>query len=119
MTGSGEFSAVTRGGRKIRRGCVLLYCVAADPGSGSGEPSDDSGTPMKVGLIVNRAVGNSVARHRVSRVLRHELARRMGSIDPGARLVVRALPGAGQRSNASIARDLGLCLGSASGGSNG
>lgn len=119
MTRSGDFSATTRGGRKIRRGCLLLYFAAPDGGAASGGSFEESDVPTKVGLIVNRGVGNSVARHRVSRVIRHELAHWMDSMDPGSKLVVRALPQTGQRTNAKIARDLDRCLGSIAGGSNG
>ena len=64
----------------------------------------------RVGLIVGRPVGNSVARHRVARVIRHRLASQLASLPPGSNVVVRALPGSGGRPNATISVDLDRCL---------
>ena len=110
ITNSTDFSLVTRSGRKTRRGCLLVYTKA--PVSmrpiGSGKPMEDR--TARVGLIVSRGVGNSVVRHRVSRVIRHQMSERVSAFRPGTMLVVRALPGAGSEPNAGIARDLKLCL---------
>jgi ribonuclease P protein component len=47
-----------------------------------------------VGFVVNKAVGGSVVRHRVTRRLRAQLAQRLAALPPGSGTVVRALPGA-------------------------
>lgn len=64
-----------------------------------------TGSPVRVGFVVSKAVGNSVVRHRVSRRLRHVVADRLGTLAPGSSLVVRALPPAAQASSAELAHD--------------
>jgi ribonuclease P protein component len=116
MTRSGDFSATTRKGRKHRRGSLVTYFCPADSVQVSSSALGEADVPTRVGLIVNRRVGNAVARHRVSRVLRHRLADRIQSLNPGSRLVVRVLPGAGTQPNAEISRDLDFCLSLFAGG---
>lgn len=80
---SAEFTAVTRAGSRARRDDVLAYVLA----TGSPEPA-------RCGLIVGKSVGGSVARHRVSRILRAALASIIPALPAGHLVVVRALPGA-------------------------
>lgn len=110
IVSSTDFSSVTRRGRKTRRGCLLVYSQAPEDLEPSGSESPMSDQIARVGLIVSRGVGNSVARHRVSRVLRHQMKGHVSSLRPGTMLVVRALPESGEKANAAIARDLQLCL---------
>jgi ribonuclease P protein component len=65
----------------------------------------DGGAP-RAGLVVSKAVGGSVVRHRVSRRLRHLLAPRLGELPPGAMVVVRALPLAADATSAELGDDL-------------
>jgi ribonuclease P protein component len=60
----------------------------------------------RAGFVVSRAVGGSVVRHRVARRLRHLVRDRVGSLPPGARLVVRALPPSADAPSALLADDL-------------
>lgn len=50
-----------------------------------------------MGLIVGKKVGNSVQRHRVSRVLRHGIADSLAELPAGTVVVIRALAGAAER----------------------
>lgn len=50
-----------------------------------------------MGLIVGKKVGNSVQRHRISRVVRHGLAGSLSELPAGTIVVIRALPGAVER----------------------
>ena len=43
------------------------------------------------GLIVNKSVGGSVSRHRVSRQLRHLISAHISNIPTGSKLVIRVL----------------------------
>ena len=72
---------------------VHLHCAAAD------------NTP-RAGLVVSKAVGGAVVRHRVSRKLRHLLAPRLSALPSGAMLVVRALPPASSATSAELGDDL-------------
>jgi ribonuclease P protein component len=65
-----------------------------------------TGSPVRVGFVVSKAVGNSVVRHRVSRRLRHLVGDRLGTLAPGSTLVVRALPAAATASSAELGSDL-------------
>ena len=72
--------------------------------------TEASATAPTGGLIVSRAVGNSVVRHRVARRLRAQMADRIPQLAPGSRTVVRALPPAAQASSAQLGADLGHAL---------
>ena len=70
----------------------------------------DADEPLRVGIIVARSVGNAVARNVVRRRYR-AVGREF--VDAGARgndVVVRALPGAAQRSWATLADDMHTAL---------
>jgi ribonuclease P protein component len=61
-------------------------------------------------MIVGRAVGGSVERHRVSRRLRAQLAQRLDRLPAGSGTVVRALPAARTATSAALGVDLDLAL---------
>jgi ribonuclease P protein component len=69
----------------------------------------DDGAPV-VGFVVGKGVGGSVVRHRVSRRLRHEMARRVDLLPLGSGTVVRALPGAAEDDSARFGSDLDVAL---------
>jgi ribonuclease P protein component len=99
ITHRDEFATAIRRGRRIGRThlVVHLHVPAVDPSS------DDA---PRAGFVVSRAVGGSVVRHRVARRLRHLVRDRVGSLPPGARLVVRALPPSADAPSALLADDL-------------
>jgi len=99
MRRSGDFGAVVRGGRRARRGSVVVHHRA---GLHDG--------PAVIGLVVGKSVGGSVVRHRVSRRLRAELARRLDVLPAGSGTVVRALPEAGTATSAELGADLERAL---------
>jgi ribonuclease P protein component len=70
----------------------------------------NSGHPARAGLVVGKSVGNSVVRHRVSRRLREQLRGELSLLAEGDRVVVRALPGAADRSSAALGEDLRASL---------
>jgi len=83
MRSAADFSETTRRGTKVTRGSVVVYLHRS---------ADD--TPPRLGLIVGKAVGGSVVRHRAARRLRAALAPVVVDLPQGSRVVVRALPGA-------------------------
>lgn len=104
LTSAGEFASVIRRGRRSGRGRLVVHLQImghSDGGSGDG----GTGVP-RAGLVVSRAVGGSVVRHRVSRRLRHLLAPRLAALPEGSRVVVRALPPAADASSAELGVDL-------------
>jgi ribonuclease P protein component len=93
------FAAVLRGGSRVRRGALVVHARAAM-----------TDAAPHLGLVVGRAVGNSVTRHRVTRRLRAQLAARLNRIPAGTAIVVRALPDAAAASSAALGADLDRAL---------
>jgi ribonuclease P protein component len=109
MRRSTDFAETIRRGRRVGRRTLVVHLlrpVAAAGGSSTAGPLPAA----QVGLVVSRAVGNSVVRHRVSRRLRAVIAPRLVSLPQGTRLVVRALPAGATASSAELASDLEAAL---------
>lgn len=73
-------------------------------------PAEPREVPARAGLVVSKAVGGSVTRHRVARRLRHLLAVRLADLEAGSRLVIRAAPAASTATSAELAADLDKAL---------
>ena len=99
LRSSVEFTEVVRRGRRASRPLLTVHALA-----GGGD------RPARAGLVVSKAVGGSVVRHRTSRRLRHLLRDRIGGLPLGLRLVVRAAPGAGAAPSSALAVDLDRAL---------
>lgn len=87
---SDDFAVAMRRGRRFAHGPVVFHVGIA--------PDDD----RRCGFVVSKAVGGSVVRHRVTRRLRHVCGEIYHALPLGARLVVRALPGAADASFAEL-----------------
>ncbi|ABM16829.1 MULTISPECIES: ribonuclease P protein component [Mycolicibacterium] len=83
MTRSTEFGATVSKGTRAAQPDVVVYRLRSDQTADPGP---------RVGLIVSKAVGNAVQRHRVSRRLRHAALAVLEDLDPSDRVVIRALP---------------------------
>jgi ribonuclease P protein component len=97
-----EFRDVVRHGRRARVRRLMVYAVARQVRDEDAEPA--------VGLIVSKAVGAAVVRHRVSRQLRALMHERLPVLVPGVRIVIRAFPAAAGTPSARLARDLDSAL---------
>jgi ribonuclease P protein component len=95
LTRRDEFDSVVRRGRRSGRSRLVVHLS---------DGATDTGP--RAGFVVSRAVGNAVVRHRVARRLRHLVAPRLQQLQPGTRLVVRALPPSADASSAELAADL-------------
>ena len=80
MTRSAEFSATVKHGVRAVQPDLVVHARR-----------DDDGGP-RIGLVVSKSVGSAVQRHRVSRRLRHVARSVIPDLDPGDRVVIRALP---------------------------
>lgn len=98
MRSSAHFTATVSRGRRLPSGPVVLHLL---PPSTSPAAST---APTTVGLVVSRAVGGAVVRHRVSRRLRHVIAAHVDDLPPGTALVVRALPSAANSTSVELDR---------------
>nr|WP_221332854.1 ribonuclease P protein component [Nocardia transvalensis] len=97
-----DFSRTVRRGRRIGRRDLVVHALLLEPEVRIGGP--------RFGLIVSKAVGNAVVRHRVARRLRHICAGLADEIPAEADIVIRALPGAAELSSAELDRQLRAAL---------
>jgi ribonuclease P protein component len=101
MTRSADFGlTVNRGVRAAQPDLVVHALHSRD---------DLSGAP-KIGLVVSKAVGSSVDRHRVSRKLRHVAYGLLSELNPGDLIVIRALPGSSHAVSARLEKQLRSAL---------
>jgi ribonuclease P protein component len=74
--------------------------------SAARNPARPRPASARVGLVVGRAVGNSVVRHRVSRRLRAAAAQELHRLPSSADLVLRARPEAAAADFSTLRADL-------------
>ena len=99
MVRADDFRLVVRRGRRSVTPSAIYYRLERE-----------ADQPLRVGVIVSRSVGNAVDRNLVRRRFR-ALGRQF--VDAGAHgndVVVRALPGAAQRSWTTLADDMHTAL---------
>jgi ribonuclease P protein component len=113
-----DFAATIRAGRRAGRGVVVVHVDAPDAVLGATVGSSDTAPaptgradlPVRAGFVVPKTVGKAVVRNNVRRRLRHLIRERLAALPPGATVVVRALPGAAERSFPELAADLDAAL---------
>lgn len=84
---------------------LVVHAFARDDSSAVfsiGEP--------RFGLIVSKAVGPAVTRHRVARRLRHICSQLLPEVPSNTDVVIRALPGAAELSSQDLLRQVGSGL---------
>lgn len=106
---SDDFSSTVRRGVSAGRRVVVVHIL---PDSVTHAHSNDH-APPRVGFVVGRTIGGAVVRNAVRRRLRHLMNSRISFLPPGAQVVVRARPEAGQMSSAFLAKELDAALESA------
>ena len=94
-----DFRAVVRRGRRSATPAAVYY-----------RPDREAGDPLRVGIIVSRAVGNAVDRNLVRRRYRAIGRQFVEAGAAGHDVVVRVLPGAAQRSWVPLASDMHAAL---------
>jgi ribonuclease P protein component len=117
-----DFSAVLRHGSRAGREALVVHLLL-DDGQAGAEPLSApvlASAPARVGFVVPRAVGNAVIRNHVTRRLRALSAARIDRLEgfppgfpPGSRVVIRALPTAGDTSYAALESQLDAALATA------
>ncbi|MEU1984706.1 ribonuclease P protein component [Nocardia sp. NPDC019395] len=100
-----DFSRTVRRGRRAGKRDLVVHAHVDCP-----DPVDTGvrvrfGGP-RFGLIVSKAVGPAVVRHRVARRLRHICAELTADISAEVDIVIRALPGAAGADSAELRRQL-------------
>ena len=97
LTKAADFRRSIRAGRAARTSTVIVHGLMA---RGDG----DAQCP-KIGMTVSKAVGGSVTRHKVARVIRHAMREVLSELPDGSTWVIRALPAAGARDANQRIRD--------------
>ena len=92
LTAPSDFSKTTKSGLRVGGENFLLYIYRSE-----------THDPARCGLIISKNVGGSVARHKVARRIRHEMAKHLPSMQPGSLVVIRANTGAAQ---ADVAKEI-------------
>jgi ribonuclease P protein component len=101
MRRSTEFHATVKYGVRAVRSDVIVHVRRGN---------DDEGSGPRVGLIVGKAVGSAVERHRVARRLRHVARTLLGDLDQSDLVVIRALPSSRHVSSARLEQQLRRAL---------
>lgn len=109
FTSPTDFSRTIKRGRRAGSRTVVVHHLDHRTGPDAGAAPVHQGGP-RVGLIVSKAVGNAVIRHRTSRRLRHVLAPLLDALPPTTDLVVRALPPAGAAASSDLEKDIRKAL---------
>ena len=102
MTRSTEFGATVSQGVRAVQPDLVVHAVRAH------EDVVDDGP--RIGLVVSKAVGNAVQRHRVARRLRHVAHTVLDELDPADRIVIRALPSSRRAISARLEQELRTAL---------
>lgn len=101
MTRSTEFgTTISRGVRAVQPDLVV-HALRSDAGA---EPGP------RIGLVVSKAVGTAVQRHRVARRLRHVARTVLDELDAADRVVIRALPSSRHAISARLEQELRTAL---------
>jgi len=98
---SESFRRAVRAGRRAGSAALVVHL---------GSQQGTAHAPARVGVVVNRAVGNAVARNQVKRRLRHLLRAQLDRLPAGADLVVRAQPAAAGLTTPELSAQLDRCL---------
>src|SRR5690606_6802061 len=102
MRRSADFRLSTRHGVRVGRPLIVVHYLPPE--------SPDTHRPAAVGFTVGRSVGGAVTRNAVRRRLRHLMAARLDQLQPGSRVVVRALPRAADASSRELDAELDAAL---------
>ncbi|WP_019973352.1 ribonuclease P protein component [Mycobacterium sp. 141] len=100
MRRSAEFGATVSRGVRVAQPDVVVHALRDDV--------DASGP--RIGLVVSKAIGNAVERHRVSRRLRHAARAVLPYLEPTDRVVIRARPSCRGALSARLERQLTTAL---------
>ena len=94
LTSSSDFARATKSGIRVTSQHFVGYLYIS--------PVTNNAS-ARCGLIISKAVGGSVKRHRVARKVRHAVAPTLSSLPSGSLLVIRAL---GQDGDSNIESEI-------------
>ncbi len=100
MNRSAEFDVTVRRGIRAIQPDIMVY-VGTDHTGPQGP---------RIGLVIGKAVGSAVHRHRVARRLRHVAMSLIQELDASERVVIRALPSSRHAISAHLEEQLRKAL---------
>jgi len=86
LTSSSDFARTTKSGSRATTDHFVGYLYINPAVNQS-----DEKVSAKAGLVISKAVGNSVQRHRLARRVRHAIAPNLSTLPANSLLVIRAL----------------------------
>jgi ribonuclease P protein component len=101
LTDADVFRHAARSGRRAASRTLVIHLL---------EDGEAGESPVRVGFVVSKAVGNAVIRNRVKRRLRPLVREQISLLPAAGVLVVRALPRAAAASSTELRGDLARCL---------
>jgi len=102
MRRSTEFDATVRSGARTVQPDVIVHFRRGS----ERDQSFQSANGPRVGLIISKAVGSAVERHRVARRLRHVARTMLDELHPADLMVIRALPASRHASSVQLEQQL-------------
>jgi ribonuclease P protein component len=96
VTRGSDYRAIVRRGKKYVSPNTITYI----------RPDPDGGCGVRFGFIVSRGVGKATRRNLVRRRLKAACYELMSAAKPGCDVVVRALPGSGEASWATLLEEI-------------
>lgn len=114
LTSPVQFRRAIKGGKRAGSRTVVVHVHVHEHQSSTANNAEIAATGPRFGLVVSKAVGNAVVRHRTSRRLRHIcmalVADSACAIPPDADIVIRALPASGGATSAQLEKDMRKAL---------
>jgi ribonuclease P protein component len=97
MRRSTEFDATVKHGVRAVQPDIVVHARRL---------AEADATGPQIGLVISKAVGSSVQRHRVARRLRHVVRGVIGELHETDRVVIRALPSSARAMSAGLEKQL-------------
>ena len=97
LKNTSQFREVYEKGRSYANSLLVVYILAEDRGS-----SEDQIPDQRLGISVSRKVGNSVVRHRITRIIRESFRSLKPGLPRNCRIVVVARPKAKDKNFSDI-----------------
>ncbi|MDO5032192.1 ribonuclease P protein component [Corynebacterium sp.] len=104
LTSPAEFRRTIKGGRRAGTRTVVVHM------RNNTDQDAIAASGPRFGLVVSKAVGNAVVRHRTSRRLRHVCMQLFEQLPPTADIVIRALPASAEATSEQLLRDIRKAL---------
>ena len=97
LKNTSQFKEVYEHGISAANSLLVVYALA-----GEGDQENDQKRDLRLGISVSKKVGNSVVRHRVTRIIRESFRKLRPELAPGCSIVIVARVRAADKSFSDI-----------------